>query len=119
MNPTILRPWRHLRPLLLFLAILGQSQAQGQNLQGTPDPVDFGAIRPGESARESVRLTNSGSDRVEVHVETSGPFAAATGTLFVDANADTDLELTFNAGDPGTYDGALDLAMPKLFGSDK
>ena len=119
LNPTILRPWRHLRRLLLFLAILGQSQAQGQNLQGTPDPVDFGAIRPGESARESVRLTNSGSDRVEVHAETSGPFAAATGTLFVDANAHTDLELTFNADDPGTYDGALDLAMPKLFGSDK
>ncbi|MDP6985558.1 MAG: hypothetical protein QGG05_20960, partial [Candidatus Latescibacteria bacterium] len=65
MNPTILRPWRHLQRLLLFLAILGQSQAQGQNLQATPDPVGFGAIRLGESARESVRLTNSGSDRVE------------------------------------------------------
>lgn len=100
------------------MAILGQSQVHGQSLQATPDPVDFGVARPGDVVHQSVRLTNTASDRIEVHVETTGPFVAATDTLFVEGSSDLDLELTFSAADTGAYDGTLDLAMPKLFGSD-
>ncbi|MBT5057380.1 MAG: choice-of-anchor D domain-containing protein [Gemmatimonadetes bacterium] len=119
MKPNSVSLLPSFRRLLLLVAILGQSQVHGQSLQATPDPVDFGVTRPGDVVRRSVRLTNTGSDRIEVHVETAGPFVAATDTLFVDGSSDLELKLTFSAVDTGAYDGTLDLAMPKLFGSDK
>ncbi len=114
-----LRPLPSFRRLLLLAFLLGQSQVYGQALQATPEAVDFGITRPGDVVRKSVQLTNSGSDRVEVHVQTSGPFTAAAGTIFVAGRATLDLQLSFRADESGTFDGTLDLAMPKLFGSDK
>ncbi|MBT3345241.1 MAG: choice-of-anchor D domain-containing protein [Gemmatimonadetes bacterium] len=114
-----MRVLTHIRRLLMLVLALGYSQVHGQSLQVEPDPVDFGVTRPGDTVRRSVRLTNAGNDRVEVHVEIGAPFAAAVDTLFVEAKASSDLELSFSSPLVRDFNGALDLSLPKLFGSDK
>lgn len=119
MSITGVRFLRHLRRLPLIVAVLGYSQVFGQSLQIEPDPVDFGVTRPGDNLRRSVRLSNTGTDRLEVRIEISAPFASAVETLYVDPESASDLELVFTSARVGTYEGALDLAVPKLFGSEK
>lgn len=93
--------------------------ATAQSLQVSPDPVDFGVVKPGVVANGELVVRNTGTDRLEVRLSlNSASFAVEADTLLLNPESARQLPLRFSSSEVGTYVDELTLRVKELFGGE-
>ena len=87
----------------------------------SPDPLELGSVRNGESARATVTMTNRVSGPLTLdRVETSCPCMHATGTpVTVGAGETASLDVSFDPSDEPGFEGGLSVDVTGLHATGK
>ena len=109
---TVIPPY-----LLLLVGWLGALPGlDAQTLEVQPQQLVLGTLKLDQVARGTVQVSNTGADKVELLVSTAGPhFAARPEKLQLEAGAQGQIEIVFEASQVGQYEDELRLQVAAFF----